>query len=364
MEDSKQNIIQKIPEFIEFREAGDGKWWYVGRQKRLKLTTNILSEESIDKLDEPALEELMASLWANLMWPNISVKMKMILDNNEISDIRDGLELLIYGSDSFPRRYDEFRNSVSHIGTAAITELLAFVDPDEYCPWNEKTRTALRILDLSKVFSKSSMKYSQISGEDYEKCLKSLAELSDILNENGMENADLLDLHYFLAFIVENHLESEAESHAGVDYSSFDDFDHDEVGELIASIGENLGFSAEQRRKIAKGSQLDVYWSAKVGNMGEIAYAFEVQKSGSIDSLIINLQRARNDPKVQRIVVVSTESGLQSIRDEIETLQGDFRRYLAYLDVRDVIRAAQMLRDVNEILQGLRLSASLSELGV
>ena len=41
--------------------------------------------------------------------------------------------------------------------------------------------------------------------------------------------------------------------------------------------------------------------------MGKVIYAFEVQTHGSIDSLILNLQKATNNFAVQAIVAVSDE---------------------------------------------------------
>ncbi len=356
MKESAQSLIkEKLPEFMKFKESDEGQGWYSEKEPRLKMTRDYLGPEKIKLLDEPTLEELMGSLWANRMWPNISVKMKMIMSNNTMSTLQEQLQNGLYGSVPLPSRYDDFRNSITHIGTAAVTELLAFVDPSKYPPWNERTRAAVKLLGITDEFPTHALKYSQISGADYEQCLTGLESILKILRENGFPQADFLDLHYFLAYVVEAHLEAETEDHIDTEYASIDEFNHDEIGELLALIGANLGFDATTKKKIVKGTILDVYWSARVGNMGEIAYAFEVQKSGSIDSLIVNLQRARNDPKVQRIVVVSTESGLQEVRSEIETLQGDFKRYLAYIDVTDVTRAAQLLNEVNELLRDLRL---------
>ncbi len=92
--------------------------------------------------------------------------------------------------------------------------------------------------------------------------------------------------------------------------------------------------------------------------MGQVAYAFEVHKSGSIDSLILNLQRAKNDPRVQRIVAVSDQTSLDRIRKESEGLGGDLKRYLVYFYVRSLIRVSELLTEVNELLRELRLTAS------
>ena len=56
----------------------------------------------------------------------------------------------------------------------------------------------------------------------------------------------------------------------------------------------------------------------KVGNMGRILYVFEVQTKGSIDSLLINLFKALNNPAVQGVVAVSDREQLEKIKKHSE----------------------------------------------
>lgn len=50
--------------------------------------------------------------------------------------------------------------------------------------------------------------------------------------------------------------------------------------------------------------------------MGKAIYAFEVQSSGSIDSLILNLKKAQSNAAVQAVVAVSDEAQLDKIIKE------------------------------------------------
>ena len=67
------------------------------------------------------------------------------------------------------------------------------------------------------------------------------------------------------------------------------------------------------------------------------------------------MQRGRNDSKTQRIVVVSNKADLHKLEDEIESIEGDYKRYIAYHDVRNVMSASETLTQVNEILKELRM---------
>ncbi|MEM3905885.1 MAG: hypothetical protein QXZ17_03310, partial [Nitrososphaerota archaeon] len=90
-------------------------------------------------------------------------------------------------------------------------------------------------------------------------------------------------------------------------------------------------------------------------NLGVVSYVFEVQRGGSIDSLLLNLQRAKNNPTVQKLVVVANARDLKRIKEEAESLSEEFRKSLAYLEAKDVERASDLLAELNTIISRLEL---------
>jgi hypothetical protein len=133
------------------------------------------------------------------------------------------------------------------------------------------------------------------------------------------------------------------------------DFDHDEIAEQLVAIGNGLGFEAEREKEIAKGARVDVIWRAKIANLGVVSYVFEVHRGGSIDSLILNLQRAKNDPTVQKLVVVANKTNLKKIQEEVSSLSEDFRKSLTYWEVKDVERVHNLLNELIAIISRLEL---------
>ena len=69
---------------------------------------------------------------------------------------------------------------------------------------------------------------------------------------------------------------------------------HDEIKQKIVDIGTLLGFESSPEVRIAPGAQVDAVWEVKIGNMGKAIYVFEVQSSGSIDSLILRAYQLIN----------------------------------------------------------------------
>ena len=156
---------------------------------------------------------------------------------------------------------------------------------------------------------------------------------------------DLFPFYVYHNYIVKTSVE-ESE-----DY----DFDHEEVVAKLVELGNGLGFEAEDEKLVAKGARVDVVWRARIANLGIVSYVFEVHKGGNVDSLILNLQRAKNDPTVQKLVVVANKSDLKKIQGEASSLSEDFRKSLTYLEVKDVEKAYNLLNELNTIKGKLEL---------
>ena len=84
---------------------------------------------------------------------------------------------------------------------------------------------------------------------------------------------------------------------------------------------------------------------------------FEVQTSGSIDSLLLNLMKAKNNPSVQGIVAVSDAKQLEKIKKEASSLKA-IRDELKYWDYNDVLKVFDSLSNAYESINSLGLVPS------
>ena len=91
--------------------------------------------------------------------------------------------------------------------------------------------------------------------------------------------------------------------------------------------------------------------------MGRITYVFEVQTSGSIDSLLLNLMKAKNNPSVQGIVAVSDAKQLEKIKKEASSLKA-IRDELKFWDYNDVLKVFDLLSNAYESINSLGLVPS------
>lgn len=349
----QERLIEEY--FRRFIKSVDFKKEMESRGQHRTVVTNILGQSKLKSMTEIEFGELISNLWASGMWGNKDYLVQKIIDDNGIDKIRTQFGDLLYGSHSFENRFDRFIEEIKGLGPASLTEILCLFDPNKYSIWNDKARKALRNLK----FDNLPLNKYQISGKEYKKINETVTLIGKKLRDLGFSDADLLALDYFLYeiwYVEKEKIEIKKE----VKEEAYE-FDHDEVRDFIKEIGVQLGFETDTEKSIAHGAKVDVIWRAKIANLGVVTYVFEVHKKGSIDSLILNLQRALNNPTVQKIIAVSDKIQLEKIREEIKTLPENFRKTLTFWEVSDAIRTHEKLSEVIQSINKLELVKSQFE---
>jgi hypothetical protein len=164
---------------------------------------------------------------------------------------------------------------------------------------------------------------------------------------------DLFQLDYFLYYVFSNVPEDDKiETREVKEY----EFEHDNAIDDLLKLGDSLGFEVDKEVTTSPGCRLDAIWRTRIGNLGQIKYAFEVHKSGSRDSAILNLQRSKNDPTIQKVVLVSTNNELEKFESEISTLQEEFRKSVGYFKINDLQKVVEYQENIKEILRNIGLT--------
>lgn len=351
----KDNRLREyIVKFREFVKTKEYKAEAEERDKLREIYQELLDPRALEVLTELEFSRLISIMWAWHAWGNKAYVANRIIEENGLETLREALRELLWSDKSLEERYDNFSERIKGIGPASVTEILAFTHPKECGLWNDKSRKALEKLGFGKDIP--FLNRYRITGEQYVRFNKSMQSLAEKLRQEGLPGKDLLDVDAFLYFVwrMEKQEERVAPEKPGEAY----DFDHDEIVDKLLAIGQWMGFEAEKERWIAKGARVDVVWRARIANLGVVTYVFEVQRSGSVDSLILNLQKALNNPSVQRLVVVANTRNLKRIEGEISMLDPKFTAMVAYLEARDVERAAELLEEFAGIIEKLELVRS------
>jgi hypothetical protein len=335
-----------------------GRTFFQNREERVARYKEAFAHSKIKNIPEPELAALIGNLWANEMWGDKSQPLRRILRHTTLEEFKNALETLLWGTPALAARYDKFRAEVKGMGPAMLTELMCLVSPDDFAIWNSGARQALNSLKMNDIVP---TKIYDISGKEYETIITVFKELRDVLSSTNLPIAldNLLDVDYFLYFLSDRTKETSADIETKVSYEKIHySFDHNEVRDAISDLGVGLGFESDTEVPIAKGAKIDVLWSSKIGNLGVIKYVFEVQSHGSIDSLIMNLLKAKSDPAVQRLVAVSDGDTLKKIEAEVSALNSEFKNSVSYLEATDALNASRMMQETKQILDKLQLVRS------
>jgi hypothetical protein len=159
-----------------------------------------LSPQNLNKMTEDEFIQIWKKSWASKFWSNKDwyIKNKLIGPNG-VEKIREGLDLLLYGSEDFITRYDRFRENVSGFGVAIISELLNMIFPDKFCLWNNKPKAVLQFLGLNALPA-NLYNYNTATGQEYLQCVDYLNLIKNELSEFGIKDFISLDVFFWHLF--------------------------------------------------------------------------------------------------------------------------------------------------------------------
>jgi hypothetical protein len=339
-----------VPQFHAFLQT-EGVQWREERQEKDRFFAKYFSEAEIDNLEEGTLRELIHILWAFNGWTNKDWLLEEMLRSG-LPEIRTAFRQLLFGDAPVAKRFDLVKTKVRMMGAACVSEILAHHDHEKYPIWNSRSRQGLASLGIHESLLPKS---AQISGSQYANFCKLVQDVRNQIVVKYPEFSDLFELD-FLLYFVSLH-EWKVETPGPIPVPS-EDFDHGAVIDQVLELGDGLGFEVQKEFSVMRGCRIDAIWRSRVANLGTIAYAFEVHRKGSRDSAILNLQRVRRDPTIQKVVVVSSQDELEKFKSEIASLDEGFRTSVGYFEVHDLQRALDHLQGLKGILRTLGLLSS------
>jgi len=341
------DIKYLIEKFKDFINTDEGKEWEKERKERKELYSTLMGKVCIKSLTEDDFRIVIKSLWATNLWTNKDWKVNDTLKKNGgVERIREFLFILLYGNDPIYQRYDNFRKRVKGIGPSMLTELMAFIEPQEYCIWNEKPKAVLPFLRMDNLLPGRVFKY-QISGKDYESCISVLSKIKE--NLGGLTtNPDFIDVDFFLAFIFYKNLHvavppivveekvqpKEEKPKISPDIKVQD---HPTAQKALIELGNLLGFDtylpSEDKTKVVNGTKLGEITTLKeipqfthprlLGTVKHIDviwfreefpfYCFEVEESTDVTKGLLRLYQTR------QLQVTPTIIGPESKRSKFQT---------------------------------------------
>ena len=343
MSELNYEFLKKIiPRFRKWLETEQGRDWAKDRENKDIFFQTNFARKKIKNIDEGVLRDLIYILWSFGGWTNKDWLLEQMLESG-LPKIGEAFRDLLYSDKPLATRFDKMRE-IKMMGAASISEILAHHDHMKYPIWNRRAKDGLIKLGIAQNLLPKS---SQIRGSQYEDFCNLVQTTFEGISKVYPEMTDLLRLDFLLYYVSTIYEEKPSEL--------VEKFDHDATVDQILQLGDGLGFEVRKEFPVTKGCRIDAIWRSRIANLGAVAYAFEVHKSGSRDSVILNLQRCKADPTIQKVVIVSTEKELEIFEAEISSLPEDFRNSVGYFRVKDLQRALEQQESLKEILTSIGL---------
>ena len=187
-----QTAIQRLIDSYKTKPAYHLELWKDRKERREYYQS--FTRDKLLSMTEDDFYEYISKLWSMLIWGNKKYIVNKIVSDNGFENIKKQLVELLYSAKSIETRWDNFLKDVKGLGPATISELLMYVNPQEYIIFNKTTVLCFAYLDIAGM-----PKYNyQYTGKKYVEVCAIAKEISNKLVINGSKDADLLAVDYFI----------------------------------------------------------------------------------------------------------------------------------------------------------------------
>lgn len=201
--------LEFLKYYLEYqKELETNPDWIKDRQAHIEhkeLLEKYLSKDKIGNLTKNELIELLKTLWANNMWPDVDGRF-IQNNNNDFELVRDEIAKLLYSEEDIANRINNFYEKIKYFGISNLSEMLNFSFPDKYPLWNGRA-----IENISKIpfynigfqhIQKSSLNINSKKGSDYQNVIDAIAEIKDyIAGKEGIE-LDFIQMDSIISYIA------------------------------------------------------------------------------------------------------------------------------------------------------------------
>ena len=213
--------------------------------------------EKINNMDEDEFYEYISKLWAMIIWGNKHYIIDKYIADNGFDHLKKSIANLLYGSESIEQRWDNFKDNIKGFGPAMMSELLCYVNPNEYMIWNTTAANAYKNLEIKDIPKHN----YQITGKKYVELTKYSKEIQEVILEKYNRQENLLFVDYFfwdcLREVPEDKDENAVKADTVVNNKSY----HNEIVDYIKNIGTLLGYNTNLKGNIKDSGKIaDAVW--------------------------------------------------------------------------------------------------------
>lgn len=142
-----KNIIKKYKQHISNNVDIEA----INERKERMIYYQSWTTEKIQSMTEDEFVEFIGKLWSMIVWGNKKYIADKIIELNGFNKIKKYLIDLLYGNKPIENRWDDFYKNIKQIGPSSMSELLSYINPNEYVICNKVTCACFKYLGVEKV---------------------------------------------------------------------------------------------------------------------------------------------------------------------------------------------------------------------
>lgn len=120
------------------------------RNNREEYYKNYTSDKIL-AMNEDDFYDYISKLWTMIIWDNKHYIVDKYINDNGFANLKKSIAYLLYGDDSIEVRWDNFKEKIKGFGPAMMSELLCYINPNEYMIWNTTASNAYKYLGVQDV---------------------------------------------------------------------------------------------------------------------------------------------------------------------------------------------------------------------
>ena len=179
------NYLSKIKNETEINDLNER----LEREEYYKSYT----ADKIVSMNEEEFYEYISKLWAMIIWGNKHYIIDKYINDNGFENLKKSIAYLLYDNDSIEIRWDTFKDKIKGFGPAMMSELLCYINPNDYMIWNTTASNAYKYLGIKDVPRHN----YQLTGKKYMELTQYSKEIQKVILEKYNKNENLLFVDYF-----------------------------------------------------------------------------------------------------------------------------------------------------------------------
>ena len=134
-----KNHIRKVNDIKDINE----------RKERMKYYQSWTADK-INTMTEDEFVEYIGKLWSMIVWENKKYIADKIIELNGFNKIKKYVIDLFWVMNLQKKRWDYFSKNIKQIGPSSMSELLTYINPNEYVICNRVTCNCFRYLEVEE----------------------------------------------------------------------------------------------------------------------------------------------------------------------------------------------------------------------